>query len=222
MRLGGVLPGTSTATDSSVPGIWEHQMRRCVSTTLKLLCLSTLLWLPTQSQAFLLGLSQGRTSNYNQASRGELDNEEPLSVIFQRAVVLQRAGSHSQALDEYFMFLKAAAQCQVDPSMYAEVYVNMGALYLRKQDYEKAKEHFVQALEYRPKFGTAHVNLAVVALQQASSLTSISDAVRVRKLLKDAKQQCEMALECNTDPRSVAMAKRLLEDIEGISAPPLQ
>lgn len=141
----------------------------------------------------------------------ELDNEEPLSLMFQRAVVLQRAGSHSQALDEYTMFLKAAVQCQVNPSMYAEVYGNMGALYLRQQDYAKAREHLRQAITYRPKLGTAHVNLAVVSLQEASSLT---DAVQARILVEDAKQHCTTALSCNADPRSVAMARRLLDDIQ--------
>jgi tetratricopeptide (TPR) repeat protein len=147
----------------------------------------------------------------------ELDNEEPLSLMFQRAVVLQRAGSYSEALDEYNMFLKAAVQCQVDPSMYAEVYGNMGALYLRQQDFAKAREHLHQALTYRPTFGTAHVNLAVVALQEASSLT---DASKARKLMDEAKQHCTTALTCNTDPRSVAMARRLLDDIQNMLTQP--
>lgn len=148
----------------------------------------------------------------------ELDNEEPLSLMFQRAVVLQRSGSHAQALDEYSMFLKAAVQCQVNPSMYAEVYGNMGALYLRQQDYTKAREHLRQALTYRPKFGTAHVNLAVVALQEASTLT---DAIQARTLIDDAQQHCTAALTCNTDPRSVAMARRLLDDIQRMLTQPL-
>lgn len=163
------------------------------------------------------------------SSRTELENEEPLSVMFQRAVVLQRAGSHDDALEEYAMFLKAAKQCQVDPSMYAEVYGNMGALYLRKQQWDVAREHLQQALQYRPKFGTAHVNLAVVALQQASTMpsatSSYSDANEAISLIQSAQKHCNDALECNTDPRSVAMAQRLLQDIDKMlssSSPPLE
>jgi tetratricopeptide (TPR) repeat protein len=153
----------------------------------------------------------------------ELENEEPLSVMFQRAVVLQRAGSHEDALDEYTLFLKAAKQCQVDPSMYAEVYGNMGALYLRKQQYDLAREHLQLALDYRPKLGTAHVNLAVVALQQASatSATTSLEANEAIVLVESAKNHCNNALDCNTDPRSVAMAQRLLEDIDKMLSSPL-
>jgi tetratricopeptide (TPR) repeat protein len=159
------------------------------------------------------------------ASSAELENEEPLSVMFQRAVVLQRAGSHDDALDEYTLFLKAARQCQVDPSMYAEVYGNMGALYLRKQQFDSAKEHLQQALEYRPSFGTAHVNLAVVALQQASSMPSPTseEANHAMELIGSAKKHCNDAIQCNTDPRSVTMAQQLLHDIDKMlsSSPPL-
>lgn len=140
----------------------------------------------------------------------ELENEEPLSVIFQRAVVLQRAGSHEEALREYEFFLKAAQQCNVDPFRYAEVYGNMGALYLRQQNYEAARHHLLKALSYRPKLGTAHVNLAVVALQQASMANPPNSG---RQLVEQAQEHCQDALEANADPRSVAMAKRLLEDI---------
>ena len=148
-----------------------------------------------------------------QLSSKELENEEPLDVMFKRAVVLQRSGSHpDEALREYGLFLKAAKQIpQVEPHMYAEVYGNMGALYLKLQNFEEAQRHLTQALEYRPKFGTAHVNLAVVCLQQA---TANDDGNQAFELINRAQQHCEKALECNSDPRSVGMAQKLLTDID--------
>jgi tetratricopeptide (TPR) repeat protein len=158
----------------------------------------------------------------------EKENDEPLLVVFQRAVVLQRSGSHQDALTEYEFFLKAAAQCDIEPRLHAEVYGNMGALYLRLQDYDRARASLEQALFHRPNFGTAHVNLAVVELQLASTSTttrsnrsndeasddeSPSSAIHHIQL---AKKHCQTALECNTDPRSVAMANKLLQDIDRI------
>lgn len=153
-----------------------------------------------------------------QSSKTELENEEPLSVIFQRAVVLQRSGSYVEALDEYELFLKASAQCDVEPSQYAEVYGNMGALFLRQRNFEEARHHLQQALIHRPKLGAAHVNLAVVALQQAANMEPSSTLEEQGqngiKFIEQAEQHCQDALDANADPRSVAMAKRLLEDID--------
>lgn len=142
----------------------------------------------------------------------ELENEEPLSVIFQRAVVLQRAGSPDEALKEYELFLKAARQCQVDPSQYAEVHINMGAIYLRKATADcvpMAKEQFEKALEHRP-IGTAHINLAALALREASQSTDREEGL---ECIQRAKAHCETVLELNQDRQSIEMAYRLLKDI---------
>ena len=140
----------------------------------------------------------------------ELENDEPLSVLFQRALVLQRAGAIDQALEEYGLFCKAAQQCQVDPAQYAEVHVNMGAIFLRKGDAEQAQHHFDEALQHR-QMGTAHVNLAVLQLQQASSLTSPQAGL---ECLQVAKEHCQKAMALNDDPRSLETATRLLADID--------
>ena len=119
----------------------------------------------------------------------EKDNEEPLSVIFQRAMVLQRAGSYDEALKSYELFCRAAEQCNVDKSQYSEVLVNMGAIYLKKGDNnskEQAKQYFTTALKYRQN-GMAHVNLAVLNLQQAtSSSITTTDLTEGIKCLKTA------------------------------------
>ena len=149
----------------------------------------------------------------------EKDNEEPLSVIFQRAMVLQRAGSYDEALKSYELFCRAAEQCNVDKSQYSEVLINMGAIYLKKGDNnskEQAKHYFTTALKYRQN-GMAHVNLAVLNLQQAtSSSITTTDLTEEIKCLKTAKDHCDKAIKLNDDPRTVQTAKRLLSDIENM------
>jgi len=53
----------------------------------------------------------------------------PLNQIFRKAVVLQRSGDRSGAIREYEHFLKVAKSYEVDPSLYAEVYANLGAIH---------------------------------------------------------------------------------------------
>lgn len=156
---------------------------------------------------------------WDSASSVELENEEPLSVMFQRAVVLQRAGSYPAALEEYDLFLKAARQCSVDPIRYAEVHVNRGAIFLRQGETASAQEEFEAALEHRPTMGTALVNLAVLALQQASQSQSPQVGL---ECLETAQFYCQKVLDAaaaslpspDQDPQSVATATRLLKDIQ--------
>lgn len=140
----------------------------------------------------------------------ELDKEEPLSGLFQRALVLQRAGSIEEALENYKLFWKAAQQCEVDPFQYAEVHVNMGVIYMKKGNADSAKDSFNEALKHR-NIGTAHVNLAVLQLQQASS--SISPQAGLKFLLA-AKEHCQRAVLLDDELRSFETASRLLKDID--------
>lgn len=139
-----------------------------------------------------------------------LDNEEPLSVMFQRAVILQRSGDHTAALKEYELFIKAAKQCDVSPEMYAEVHVNIGAVYVKDRNIEMAKHHFEQALRYR-QLGTAHVNLALLALQKGSLTMDPTAGIAA---LEEAKEHCEKAIELNDSAESKKMAIHLLKDID--------
>jgi tetratricopeptide (TPR) repeat protein len=144
----------------------------------------------------------------------ELENEEPLSLMFQRGVVLQRSGALDEALEEYELFLKAAQRCQVDAYKYAEVHVNVGAIHLRKKSPQEAKRHFEMALEHR-KIVTAHVNLAVLALQEASTSTNPQTGV---DCLETARNHCLEAIQLKEeDPQSGAeTASKLLSDIDGM------
>ena len=94
--------------------------------------------------------------------------------------------------------------------MYAEVHVNIGAAYLKEKNMEMAKHHFEESLRYR-QVGTAHVNLAVLALQEASKTFNRSEGLAA---LSKAKAHCEKALALNDTQQSKAAAQRLLQDID--------
>jgi tetratricopeptide (TPR) repeat protein len=168
-----------------------------------------------------------------------LDNEEPLSVIFQRAVVLQRSGDHESALKEYQFFIKAAEGCDVSPSMYAEVHVNIGAVYAKDNaNLELAKHHFELAIGYRPdNMGTAYVNLALLALRKGSSIGADNPEIGIQ-CLEEAESYLNFAINQKDDsnnnvnnnessesdddddelqqPSTKTTALRLLEDVHAI------
>ena len=144
-----------------------------------------------------------------------LENEEPLSVIFQRGLVLQRSGDHEGALKEYKFFIKAAERCGVSPEMFAEVHVNIGAVYFKNlRDENLAKEHFELAIGYRP-VGTAYVNLALIALRKGSN-AGTSDPATGRKCLEEARSNLKKAIELDDSEQSTTMALKLLQDVEAI------
>lgn len=145
-----------------------------------------------------------------------LENEEPLSVIFQRGVVLQRSGDHEGALKEYKLFIKAAEGCGVSPDMFAEVHVNIGAVYFKDIENEDlAKHHFELAIGYRP-VGTAYVNLALIALRKGAS-SGNSDPATGRACLEEARTNLETAIELGDTEQSKMAAIKLLEDVKAIT-----
>jgi tetratricopeptide (TPR) repeat protein len=140
----------------------------------------------------------------------ELDNEESLKALFQKAVVLQRSGSHDEAREEYERFIKAAKSTNQAPKTFAEVYNNLAAIELRSKNREMAKHYFQEALKHR-KLGNAYVNLALLALQEGSQ--SLDPRVGL-SALAEAKELCEKALELKNDKQAIAMAEKLLSDID--------
>jgi tetratricopeptide (TPR) repeat protein len=144
------------------------------------------------------------------SSKAVKEHEEPLSLMFQRAVALQRSGATDECLKEYETFIKAATQCDVSPIMYAEVLANMGAVWMKRGDAAKAQEHFHMALQHR-QLGTAHVNLALLALQQGSKTM---DSSKGMDALQKAKTHCQQALQLKDDLQSRMTAERLLRDID--------
>ena len=147
-----------------------------------------------------------------------LADDEPLSSRFQRAVVLQRAGDHMSALNEYQIFVKAAEQCDVSPAMYAEVLINMGAIYFSKlKDKQKARQQFETALTYRD-IGSAHVNLALLTLSESQFQSSNPNTgVNIAEdALLTARDHCTQAIQLNDNINTVNGATRLLNDIEAM------
>lgn len=143
-----------------------------------------------------------------------LADDEPLSSKFQRAVVLQRAGDYSSALEEYETFVKAAKSCNVSPEKYAEVHVNMGAVYMKLGKRKEAKTNFEVALMYR-QIGNAHVNLALLTLAEGQKSVDPADGM---KALKEAEEHCRIAVDLNEDSYSFQRASTLLVDIEKMLA----
>ncbi|EED91975.1 predicted protein [Thalassiosira pseudonana CCMP1335] len=156
-------------------------------------------------------------------------DEVPLSQTFQKGVVLQRAGDREGALDAYNEFLKAAQSHDVDPSLYAEVYANMGAVYAMKGkgsvrpndqvriDYRtKAKDAFTEAVKYRPGLGSAWVNLALLTLAEGKEMGG-GEQSKVVSALKEARSCCVRALGMdNEDERSRSLANKLVIDIDAM------
>jgi len=101
----------------------------------------------------------------------------------------------------------------VSPELYAEVHVNVGAIYFQKRgDLVRAREHFETALRYRD-LGSCRVNMALLALREGRRSGSAGDVVG-REALVEAQGHCRRAIELEDDLRSVDGARRLLGDIE--------
>ncbi|KAL7501438.1 hypothetical protein ACHAWT_010407 [Skeletonema menzelii] len=159
------------------------------------------------------------TSGSSQFSMEEI----PLNQIFQKAVVLQRMGDRTGALQEYNHFLKVAETHDVDPSLYAEVYANTAAIYAMqgkgdnidgKEMRARAKEAFQQALKYRPSLGSGWVNLALIQLAEGKEFGA-NEQDKVKSVLKEARSCCERALGLdNDDERSRSLANKLIGDID--------
>jgi len=189
-------------------------------------------------------------NNHNEANAtegepflGPIMNDESLLLRFQRAVVLQRAGQYNDALREYQTFVKAAESCNVSPEMYAEVHVNMGAIYMKLKDWTKARNNFKRAIDHRRRgkddddddennvrsAASAHVNLALCLLAERQELslkgaagattggTSALDRSRDVSALQEARYHCQRAMEEDkVDTNAKNAATRLMRDIQNI------
>lgn len=159
----------------------------------------------------------------------ELIEDVPLNQIFQKAVVLQRMGDRNGCLAQYERFITVAQSHDVDPSLYAEVYANIGAIYAmqasalaadnmvtKKELRGKAKYSFQEAVKYRPSLCSTYVNLSLLLLSEGKELgNSQSEQLQVKELLREARQCCERALGMdNDDERSRALAYKLIGDID--------
>ena len=123
-----------------------------------------------------------------------------MKSMFERALVLQRAGDLDGAEEEYTNFLDCAKQQGVPPTATAEIYGNIGAIHLRRGDRAAAKESFEASLACTP-LGTTHCNLAIIALQGDGDVV-------------EARRHARAALHLGDGPQSTELAERILRDIE--------
>jgi len=170
------------------------------------------LLLPTGRLAANAGAPQrGRAQRADiRLSAPEPDLGSSLQSTFDTALALQRAGDPAGALARYELFVQAAEQCDVPPVTYAEVLVNMGTIYARRQEAVPARDLFERALRSRD-IGSAHLNLALLDL--AAGAEPISGHMRI-DVLERAEKHCRRTIELRDDPNSFAVAQRVLRDIE--------
>lgn len=140
----------------------------------------------------------------------EPDFGSTLQSTFETALAYQRAGDPDGALARYELFVQAAEQVEIPPLTYAEVLVNMGAIYAKRRDTERAREFFERALRLR-ELSSAHLNLALLELAAGSARREGQMPVEA---LVSAERHCRRAIALGDDPSSFAMAQRVLRDIE--------
>lgn len=136
-------------------------------------------------------------------------NDESLSTRFSRAVILQRSGEYSQALQEYQTFIKAAESLDIDSTTYAEVYINMGSTYMKLSQYEEAKECFLKGIEMR-EMGSAYLNLALLVLTQGQQSQDRQTGIDA---LLEAKGYLLNVVRLKDDERSLQAALKLMNDV---------
>eukprot|EP00614_Pseudopedinella_elastica_P008321 CAMPEP_0172588864 /NCGR_PEP_ID=MMETSP1068-20121228/7705_1 /TAXON_ID=35684 /ORGANISM="Pseudopedinella elastica, Strain CCMP716" /LENGTH=154 /DNA_ID=CAMNT_0013384321 /DNA_START=141 /DNA_END=605 /DNA_ORIENTATION=- len=111
-------------------------------------------------------------------------------AIWNSALVKQRAGQYAEAEADYNIFLASAEQIDAPPGSVAEVHVNLGQIRARQADRAGARAHFLEALRFR-NLGSAHVNLALLALAEGQAAPGRMDA----RALEEALWHCEAALQ---------------------------
>lgn len=136
-------------------------------------------------------------------------NDESLSTRFSRAVILQRSGEYSQALQEYQTFIKAAESLDIDSTTYAEVYINMGSTYMKLSQYSQAKECFLKGIEMR-EMGSAYLNLALLVLTQGQQSQDRQTGIDA---LLEAKGYLLNVVRLKDDERSLQAALKLMNDV---------
>ena len=83
------------------------------------------------------------------------NKEQQAQKHYKKGFEFHNQGSLDQAIEEYQEALK------LNPS-YAEVYMNLGAIYVSKKDYDQAVQQFKKVVELNHFNAKAHYNLGMV------------------------------------------------------------
>jgi len=157
-----------------------------------------------------LSVGVARRSAVRSCAAAEPDFGSTLQSTFEAALAHQRAGDSDGALARYELFVQAAEQCDIPPLTYAEVLVNMGTIYAKRRDKERARGFFKRALGLR-ELGSAHLNLALLELAAGGEARTGQMPIDV---LERAEWHCKRAIALRDEPGSFAVAQRVLQDIQ--------
>ena len=111
----------------------------------------------------------------------------------ERGIVFALAGLYEQAITE---FNKAI---ELDPE-YAEAYNNRGNAYWNKGNFDRAIADYDKAIELDPEYAEAYSNRGFVYYLKGELTKAISDL--------------EKCLELSDDPRVIAKAQQLLDQLK--------
>lgn len=112
-------------------------------------------------------------SRHRASTGGSSENIPEIShgrAVFEQAVKYHKLGQFERAKNSYTGLIAAIEDQCVPKKAMAEVYVNIGNIYSQQKDIKNAKKYFTTALEHR-NIGTAHVNLALIALSEGKIIT---------------------------------------------------
>lgn len=87
------------------------------------------------------------------AAKDDSARRDALQTAFADGARLSNEGKHDEAIAKFNEVLKQVPQC-------AECYANIGAVYLMKEDVEKAEENYRKAIEINPDTVAAYNDLA--------------------------------------------------------------
>ena len=108
--------------------------------------------LDTKEVNFSLQAGSGGQMSAEQAKK-EAERVEGIKAAFAQGAELTNAGKYDEAIAKFTEVLASAPKC-------AECYVNLGAIYSRKQDWAKAEESYKKALEVNPESAESYNGLA--------------------------------------------------------------
>lgn len=138
----------------------------------------------------------------NQPPAGSVPQITHAKAMFEEAIKLQNTGNFKDAISIYNSLISTMEDYCVPKKAMSEIYVNLGKISSQQTDFKTAKKHFEMALKHRPNLGTAHVNLALLALSQGKVTSVSTDSKNVkdktsvkRESLLVAIKHCRKALK---------------------------
>ncbi|MCP4269145.1 MAG: tetratricopeptide repeat protein, partial [Candidatus Brocadiaceae bacterium] len=100
---------------------------------------------------------------------------------------------HTEAVDEFEKKLKEEPEN-------AEIHYYMGLSYIKLKEYDKASEAFNKAINFKPDYSNARLQLAAIKLEQAADLRKLGKSEPlVLEMLLEAEEACRDTIEKDPD-----------------------